>query len=248
MINKKIKRLYSQMALTFQISLTNVKSKAIELKKKYQKLKNQFRKTKESLTKEIEEKSRLIDQIKTHLKQIQTQKDIIDNFSQNQNSNQLPSFDPTEKTKLIQKIEILTAKNEEIEQKYNKLLQEKKNIEKDFSNKTSLLTQAKEEIETLYSNLHESCTGFLGLKKQLEEKLNHEYQLERDIVILKQQISDSEKKYSLSMENFKTLQNERDLAVKKGEEFKNKIITSDETAYLFNVYKETIFGREMLLV
>lgn len=218
----------------------------MDLKKKYKKIKGQLRKAKESAVKEIEEKSNLIEQVKSQLAQINLQKETIERLSKNPLN--VSVTDETQKNAFLEQIASLKSKNEELNNKVEKLTREKKSIETEISDLKLRLTKSKDDIDILYQNLQESCAGFLSFKNQLEEKIEREVVLEDTIQQLKIDAQNFEKKFAILNEECKNVKNENEINVKKAEELRNRMISSDDSAYIFLVFKETIFGREKLLV
>ena len=218
----------------------------MDLKKKYKKIKGQLRKAKESAVKEIEEKSNLIEQVKSQLAQINLQKETIERLSKNPLN--ISVIDETQKNAFLEQIASLKLKNEELNNKLEKLTREKKSIETENMDLKLRLTKSKDDIDILYQNLQESCAGFLSFKNQLEEKIEREVVLEDTIQQLKIDAHNFEKKFAILNEECKNVKNENEINVKKAEELRNRMISSDDSAYIFPVIKETIFGRENLLV
>ena len=218
----------------------------MDLKKKYKKIKAQLRKAKESAAKEIEEKAKLIEQVKSQLTQINSQRETIDRLSKN--TPNVSAVEETQKSVYLDQITSLKSKNEELYNKLEKVTREKKSFETEIQDLRTKLAKSKEDVETLYSNLQESCAGFLSFKNQLEEKIEKEVLLEDTIQQLKNEVQNLERKFGILNEECKNAKNENEINLKKAEDLKNRMICSDESAYIFLVFKETIFGREKLLV
>ena len=205
-------------------------------------------KTKETLAKEIEEKAKLIEQIKTHINQIKVQKDTIDNLTKNAISPSPLHNDEIEVINLTQQLAQMKLKYDDLFQKHEKLLREKKTQEIEINELKKQNSKLKENNDILHDNLKLSCSEFALLKKKFEEKIEANFDLENAISNLKLSIKNNETKIEEMGEEIKKSKTEKDQLLKKTEELKSKIVASDDYAHIFNVAKESVFGKEDLLV
>lgn len=233
---------------TGPIYWTKVISKAMVIQKKYKKLKIQFKKTKADLVKEVEDRAKFIEQIKGYVEQIKSQKEIIDRFNRDPSNTNGSPTDELKMNELNQQVSTLKAKVEELNKKNEKCLREKKNLETEITEVQQKCLKLTEANEVLLSNLSASCTEYRVAKTTIEEKIQEKLNLEYEIEQLKNNLAVAEKRISQVEEESKTNKNEKEIYYKKVEDLKNKIVSPDDYAYIFIVNKESVFGKEDLLV
>lgn len=149
---------------------------------------------------------------------------------------------------LKQKVNELQSKIDELMLLRDKAGREKTALETEISELKHKLATSKDEINVLYSNLQECITNFQSFKKQLEAKIEREVILENDIASVKAELEKSEMRTATAIKEASDLRLATDQAKMSVEELKRKIVSSDDVAFVFNVVKETIFGKESLLV
>lgn len=233
--------------------MTKVRSSAIEIQRKYKKVKQQLKDSKKSLSKEVEEKARLIEQIKGLTTQVAQQKETLEQLSKKQPATDQTSVQDADKMKsandaLQQKIKELQSKLDESMLLRDKTGREKTALEAEIAELKTKLANSKEDINVLYSNLQECITNFQNFKKQLEAKIEREVTLETNIASLKAELEKSEMRTANAIKEASDLRVIADQAKMSVEELKRKIVSSDDVAFVFSVTKETIFGKEDLLV
>ena len=88
----------------------------------------------------------------------------------------------------------------------------------------------------------------IDMKNSIEEVLRQKILLDKELAITQDEKLSLGLKISSSEQKLEVLKEEHILSQKKIEELKTKILNPDYTAFLYNIVKESILGREPMLV
>jgi hypothetical protein len=143
--------------------------------------------------------------------------------------------------RLMEKIENLTA---ELKTANNKIF----SLEKELTASRADISKHLSERESIIVSLREACSENIQLKNSIEEVLRLKILLDKELINLKDEKLSLGLTLNASEQKLESLKEEFLICERKVEELKSKILNPEYTGFIYNVVKESLLGKEQMLV
>ena len=155
--------------------------------------------------------------------------------------NAKPNSTSESEKRLMEKIEGLTS---EIKTANNKIFA----LEKELTESRADIAKHLSERESIIVSLREACTENIQLKNGIEEVLKQKIMLDKELTNLKDEKLSLGLTLNASEQKLENLKEELQICERKVEELKTKILNPEYTGFIYNVVKESVLGKEPMLV
>lgn len=143
--------------------------------------------------------------------------------------------------RLMEKIENLTT---ELKTANNKIF----SLEKELTESRADISKHLSERESIIVSLREACSENIQLKNGIEEVLRQKILLDKELINLKDEKLNLGLSLNASEQKLENLKEELLICEKKVEELKTKILNPEHTGFIYNVVRESVLGKEPMLV